>query len=124
MSNRQVVAWQRLEGLLLLTASVYFFLSLDANPWWLAAGILVPDISMAGYLAGAKAGACAYNLGHSLVLPLVVIVLADLSGSTGWLAAGLIWTMHIGMDRVFGYGLKLNSGFGHTHLGKIGRFKK
>lgn len=124
MNNGQAAAWQRLEGLALLAAAVCFFLSLDVSPWWLMAGILVPDISMAGYLAGNKTGAYVYNLGHSLVLPLAVVVIADLAGSAGWLAAGLIWTAHIGLDRLFGFGLKLNSGFSHTHLGNIGRLKK
>jgi hypothetical protein len=28
----------------------------------------------------------------------------------------LIWLSHISIDRVFGYGLKLNDDFKHTHL--------
>lgn len=37
------------------------------------------------------------------------------------MAAGLIWSAHIGFDRALGYGLKYASGFGATHLGRIGR---
>ena len=37
------------------------------------------------------------------------------------LALGLIWIAHIGMDRMLGYGLKYASGFGDTHLGRIGQ---
>jgi hypothetical protein len=33
----------------------------------------------------------------------------------------LIWIAHIGLDRAVGYGLKYGSGFGHTHLGLMGR---
>ncbi|MCC7043818.1 MAG: DUF4260 family protein, partial [Acidobacteria bacterium] len=33
----------------------------------------------------------------------------------------LIWTTHIGMDRVLGLGLKFPSAFRHTHLGTVGR---
>ena len=36
-------------------------------------------------------------------------------------AGGLIWTAHIGFDRALGYGLKYPTGFGDTHLGRIGR---
>lgn len=35
--------------------------------------------------------------------------------------AGIIWTAHIGFDRMMGYGLKYSAGFGFTHLGVIGR---
>ncbi|MGQ7476239.1 DUF4260 family protein [Streptococcus suis] len=36
------------------------------------------------------------------------------------MASGLIWLAHIGWDRAFGYGLKYESGFKHTHLGDLG----
>ncbi len=36
-------------------------------------------------------------------------------------ACGLIWIAHIGLDRALGYGLKYSTGFGDTHLGRIGR---
>ena len=39
----------------------------------------------------------------------------------GFLVAGLIWIAHVGFDRALGYGLKYASGFGDTHLGRIGR---
>jgi len=46
----------------------------------------------------------------------------------GWMLAsdltttvGLILVAHICMDRVMGYGLKHESGFKDTHLGRIGR---
>ena len=39
-------------------------------------------------------------------------------GVMGGLA--LIWAAHIGFDRALGYGLKYPSGFGDTHLGRIG----
>jgi hypothetical protein len=40
-----------------------------------------------------------------------------------WPVAGsiaLIWLAHIGIDRALGYGLKYTTGFGFTHLGRIG----
>jgi len=33
----------------------------------------------------------------------------------------MIWLAHIGFDRALGYGLKYASGFGFTHLGRIGK---
>jgi hypothetical protein len=37
------------------------------------------------------------------------------------LVIALIWLAHIGLDRALGYGLKLTTAFGETHLGRIGR---
>ena len=90
--------------------------------WWLfAALILVPDISMVGYLGGPKIGARVYNAAHSWIGPVCL-------GAAGWLAqqplaipVALIWVAHIGIDRALGYGLKHESGFADTHLGRIGR---
>ncbi len=35
----------------------------------------------------------------------------------------LIWGGHIGLDRLVGYGLKLQGGFAYTHLGMLGKRK-
>ncbi|AIM07305.1 hypothetical protein BAHan_3779 [Bacillus anthracis] len=32
---------------------------------------------------------------------------------------GLIWTAHIGMDRMFGYGLKYETEFKGTHIQRL-----
>ena len=37
------------------------------------------------------------------------------------LSIAMIWLAHIGFDRMLGYGLKYASGFGFTHLGRIGK---
>jgi hypothetical protein len=37
------------------------------------------------------------------------------------LSIAMIWLAHIGIDRALGYGLKYITGFGFTHLGRIGR---
>ena len=37
------------------------------------------------------------------------------------LSVAIIWLAHIGFDRALGYGLKYASGFGFTHLGRIGK---
>jgi len=49
---------------------------------------------------------------------------------TGWLmhqegllAAGLLLLAHSAFDRVWGYGLKYNDQFNHTHLGMVGKQK-
>jgi hypothetical protein len=37
------------------------------------------------------------------------------------LSLAMIWLAHIGIDRALGYGLKYATGFGFTHLGRIGK---
>ena len=37
------------------------------------------------------------------------------------LSLAMIWLAHIGIDRALGYGLKYQTGFAFTHLGRIGK---
>ena len=111
----------KLEELAMLAISIYGLYVLNA-PWWcyllLALG---PDISMVGYLAGNKVGAASYNLFHhkgaAIALFFAGLMLPDISLQI----AGIILFGHSSMDRVFGYGLKYDDGFKHTHLGMIGK---
>lgn len=115
--------WLRLEGLVLLTATIIVF-SGQGQKWWLyPALLLVPDIFMLGYLANTKVGAFLYNLGHSYFAPSIMIFLAWSSDSKMALAIGVIWLGHIGMDRFLGYGLKYDSSFKHTHFGDLNKSK-
>lgn len=114
------VPLQRFEGLLLLAAAVIVFGTTEVSWWWFAGLLLVPDISMVGYMVNPTTGASLYNLGHSLIGPGLLIGWHWYNGP-GWaLAAGAVWLAHIGMDRMFGYGLKMRDDFRHTHLGWIG----
>lgn len=83
--------------------------------------ILVPDLSMAGYLAGPRIGAFCYNALHWAVPPLVLLAAGYQFGPPLLMQVGLIWLAHIAIDRVLGYGLKLPTGFRDTHMGRIGR---
>jgi hypothetical protein len=111
---------QRLEGAALLAAAVFAF---DASGWpwlWFWVLLLAADVSMVGYLAGPRAGAAVYNLGHMLAGPAALLAWAWAGGPVAALAVGAVWLAHIGLDRAFGYGLKHADGFHHTHLGLIG----
>ncbi len=79
---------------------------------------------MLGYLANTRVGAFFYNLGHSNFAPSILILLAWRVDSKLALAIGIIWLGHIGWDRFFGYGLKYDSGFKHTHLGDLNSGKR
>lgn len=112
---------QRLEGAFFLALGVYGFSQSAWSWWWFALLLLAPDLSMAGYALNPRTGATVYNLGHTLVGPGLVLGWYLLGGPLSALALGSIWLAHIGMDRLFGYGLKEPDDFKHTHLGWIGR---
>ena len=109
----------RLEGLAVAAVGAYLY-ARGGYSWILfAALILVPDASFAAFLAGPRVGALAYNVMHSYLGPLA---LGAISLAGGWSPAiALVWAVHIGFDRLMGYGLKYPTAFGDTHLGVIGR---
>jgi hypothetical protein len=90
---------------------------------WLAFTVLflAPDVSMLAYLAGPRVGAVAYNLVHTYVLALLLALAGFAFGLPVASTLALILIAHIGFDRMLGYGLKYASGFGDTHLSRIGR---
>ena len=109
----------RMEGGLVLAAGVLLYRQMQFGWLLFAILILAPDLSMVGYLGGAKIGAPIYNLVHTLVGPLLLIGFSVLT-ARGWLLPyGLIWTAHIGMDRMLGFGLKYPTNFRDTHLQRV-----
>jgi len=90
--------------------------------WWLfAAAFLAPDLGLLGYLAGPRVGSACYNALHLFAVPALLGAASLLAGWPLGVSLALIWGAHIAFDRMLGYGLKYNSGFGDTHLGRIGR---
>jgi hypothetical protein len=111
----------RLEGLMLLAIALGLYARMGGGWTVFAVLFLVPDLSMLFYVFGTRAGAAAYNAAHSTVGPLALCAVSILTAQTFVLALALIWLAHIGFDRALGYGLKYADGFGHTHLGWIGK---
>lgn len=111
--------WLHLEGLAVLVGAVVLYAQW-AYSWWLfAALLLVPDLAMLGYLANPRVGAVIYNLFHNYLVVLSFLGIAHLTQSTWLWAIGLIWLAHVGMDRMFGYGLKYADQFKHTHMDEV-----
>ena len=112
----------RSEGLVLLAGSLAaYFHGLD-QPWWLIPLLLLtPDFLMVGYAASSRTGALLYNAAHSYPAPAVIGAAAVVAEAALWQGVALIWLAHIGMDRALGYGLKYDTAFENTHLGRIGR---
>lgn len=111
----------KLEYAALLVASLVAYHQFAGNWWLFALLILAPDLSMLGYLAGQRVGAWCYNVAHTWLTALGVLLVGWMLASDLTTTVGLILVAHICMDRVMGYGLKHESGFKDTHLGRIGR---
>jgi hypothetical protein len=111
--------WLRLEGLTVLAAAILVYFR-SGHSWLLFVVLfLTPDISFVGYIWGPRVGAVIYNIFHSYIVPVAFGCGMWMAGRS--IAIPLIWTAHIGFDRLLGYGLKYPTGFGDTHLGKLGR---
>ena len=107
------------EGLAVLALSVYFY-SYNQFNWWLFILLLfAPDLSMVGYLLNSKIGAWIYNLFHTYMFSIAILLLAIVLVNQTLLAIALIWSAHIGLDRVLGFGLKYPTEFKDTHLNRV-----
>ena len=109
----------RAEGFLVLTVSFAAYHELGGN--WLLFFLLFlwPDLFMVGYLRNARLGAAFYNLVHTYTGPLLVGAIAGFEQWHRALLFALIWTAHIGLDRMLGYGLKYPTFFKDTHLQRV-----
>ena len=111
----------KLEEAAMFVLSLYALNLLHVN-WWVYLLILIaPDISFIGYAAGNKVGAVCYNLFHHKAIA-IAIFLAGFILKEAWPEiVGIVLFGHSSMDRMFGYGLKLNEGFKYTHLGTFAK---
>lgn len=121
MTMGAVRAWLRFEGLAALVVGLVLYAANEGSWLFLIPLILVPDVSVVGYLAGPRWGAVGYNLVHTWAPGSLAIAIGIWLGSSAWLIVGAILVAHVGMDRAMGYGLKLPTSFQETHLGWIGR---
>lgn len=119
MLTRPRILLQMEGAALFIAATVLFYGTLHGSWMLYVLLLLVPDISMIGFLAGNRIGAAIYNLGHTTVLPLALGVWAYLSKEYFLAQVALIWLTHIGLDRMIGYGLKYPTAFKDTHLQKL-----
>ena len=111
----------RLEGLALFIGMTLLYYIWDGD--WLVYAVLffIPDLSFAAYLSGPRFGALVYNALHSYLAPMAMMTTGFAAAEPLILSIAMIWLAHIGFDRALGYGLKYGSGFGSTHMGRIGK---
>lgn len=106
----------RLENIVFLGICLYLYSYNNLSWILLIVFLLSPDISMVGYMVNKKVGAITYNVVHTYFLSIPTLLLGLHFDSNIIIMIGLIWTIHIALDRVLGYGLKLETDFKHTHL--------
>ncbi len=117
-----MVPWLlRAEGVAVFALGVALYAGAGGELLLLIPLFFVPDLSMLGYLGGPRLGAVTYNLGHTIVLPVVLALAGWSLGHPLLLMAAGVTGAHIGMDRALGYGLKYPTSFQDTHLGRIGK---
>jgi Domain of unknown function (DUF4260) len=108
-----------IEGLAIFILSVYVYSYFEFSWLLFFLLLLVPDLSMLGYLLNNQVGAFSYNLFHTYSFPIVFLLLGVILSIPFMLNIGLIWSAHIGMDRFIGYGLKYPTNFKDTHFQRI-----
>lgn len=111
----------KLEELGQFLLSIVLFSQLEYAWWVFLVCILLPDVSMIGYLVNSKIGAYLYNFFHHKLVAITILILGFWMGSSLTTLIGVILFGHSAMDRIFGYGLKFNDNFKNTHLGWIGK---
>ena len=109
----------RAEGGIVFGASLLLYGELRARWVLFVVLVLAPDLSILGYCLGVRVGTALYNLFHVLVPPLLLIALSIFYKQLWLLPYGLIWTAHIGVDRLLGFGLKYPTHFRDTHFKRL-----
>lgn len=110
------ILFLRAEGAAYAAAGAVAFDQTGQSWWVLAALFLLPDLSALGYLITPRLGARLYNMGHCLLIPAGLLGLWAMSGAPVLLLLGALWLVHIGIDRLVGYGMKAPDGFKSSHL--------
>jgi hypothetical protein len=112
-----------IEEIAMFLLALFGFCYLPFSWWVFPALLLVPDVSMLGYLINPKIGAILYNIVHQKAFAIVIFILGFYLSSATLQLTGIILFAHSSMDRALGYGLKYFNAFNNTHLGIIGKNK-
>lgn len=105
-------------GLTAVVLAIVVVVTGHSGLWQLLVFALAPDLSfIAGLGPGLERGQLHpravpfYNAVHRFWVPGLLVAIGLLAQSPGWLAAGLAWVAHIGLDRSLGFGLRTPEGF-------------
>jgi len=110
----------RLEGALVGGGAAALYAAQGRSPLFFVALVLAPDLSILGYRRGKRVGAATYNAAHTYLGPGLLAAVGVLAAVDLAVALALVWTAHIGADRLFGLGLKYaDREFGDTHIQRL-----
>jgi hypothetical protein len=117
MRGMHARTYLRLEGLAIGVGAAAGFVRLGGHPVVLVALVLLPNLSMAGYLVDSDWGRRCYNAVHTLAWPTLLVAGGVVVGHWWAMAVGLAWLAHVGADRALGSGLKYaDRALTETHL--------
>ncbi len=125
MNESLPTTFQRVENISIALLSLLIYARLGFAWYWLPVLFIMFDLSALGYVINTRVGALTYNAVHNYLAPVGLLLIGyAVSYTPTWMfLVCLVWIFHIAADRVMGYGLKYPDGFGHTHLGMIGKEK-
>ena len=109
----------RLEGLVVFGAAIVIYVDAGFSPIAFVVLFLAPDVSFLGFLASPAIGATAYNAVHTYALPLALAAAGVLADADTLVQVALIWSAHIGLDHLLGYGLRYPTGREDSHLDRV-----
>jgi len=108
-----------LEGLVILAGSLILYSHLDFKWSIFILLLFVPDLPLLIYGIDKRFASIAYNIVHSIIPPLVLVLLSYFNNFQFGVQLSLIWLAHIGLDQVFGYGFKYLGHTKETHFSRI-----
>lgn len=109
----------RLEGAAVFLFATAAFVMSGGAPWLYVVVVVIPDLSMAGYVVNDTVGARLYNTVHTFLGPLLLAVTGLVLGRTVMVQIALPWIAHIGIDRALRHGLKYDTAFKDTHMQRL-----
>lgn len=109
----------RIEYGIAFVLLLYIYMQLNFSLWLFCILLLVPDVTIVGYVMDKKIGSIIYNFGHSLIIPCILLIVSLGISNEFLVMLSFIWTAHIVMDRCFGFGLKYEHSFKDTHLQRL-----
>ena len=109
----------RLEGLIVFAATVALYGQVSGQWVLFLVLFLAPDLAFIGVMLNKELGRHIYNTVHTYSLAIGLAALAYFANWETVLAIALIWTAHIALDRLVGYGLKYSIDGKVTHLQRV-----
>lgn len=107
------------EGFAVFILSIYCYFTMGYSFILFLVLLFAPDVAMLGYLKDNRFGAIVYNLFHAYFVPIGILFIGILLHNDVLFMVSLIWIAHIGMDRMFGFGLKYPTHFKDTHFERV-----